>query len=113
MSDTHTAFVVLQNTDLTEGRGGVIPIAICESKATALRLGKGNDVQGSDCKIEEITLQRVGYHWYGPVYVHAPTKEDTALDVARNKRDAAIAKAKELGLSEQDIKDLYSSISIV
>lgn len=60
-------WVVLQNTDLTEGRGGHIPYAVCSSETTALRLGKGNDVQGCDCRIERRTAIRIDNYWYGPV----------------------------------------------
>lgn len=53
--ETKTYYSVYTNSDLTEGRGYHIPLALCESESTAVRLGKKKYVQGSDCPVNELT----------------------------------------------------------
>jgi hypothetical protein len=101
-----TAWVVWQNSDLTEGRGQIHPLAICEQKATALRLGRGQDVQGSNCRVEPCAIYRIENRWCGPVHIKPPTKRDLDTQQKIDEKDAAIAKAKKLGLTEDDIKAL-------
>lgn len=113
MMDTKRVYVVWTNTDLTEGRGFEIPLAVCETEATAIRLGKGKYVQGCDCRVTEFDSVRHGGYWLAPVNIIQPSKEDTAKQAVITEkrritaaRDAAIEKAKELGLSDSDIAAL-------
>lgn len=106
--ETKTAYIVWTNTDLTEGRGREYPLATCELRTTAVRLGARKYVQGSDCNITEITLYRHHGRWYGPVNVQSPTPEDEELDRIQKKKDAAIEKARALGLTEEEINLLNS-----
>ena len=96
------AYVAWTNTDLTEGRGGIIPLAICKLKATAIRLGKGKNVQGCDCEIRESELFYHDGKLYGPIHLIHPSAEDIAKDVIVTTRDKALAKAKELGLTDEE-----------
>lgn len=112
-TDARKVFIAWTNTDLTEGRGWEYPLAICELEATANRLGKGNYVQGSDCRVTEFTAVYHGGYWCAPYRLVAATDEDhrkeaQIADARRRKaaRDAAIEKAKQLGLSEDDIAAL-------
>lgn len=106
-------YTVWTNQDLTEGRGYEYPLAVCETESTARRLGKGRYVQGSDCSVTETTLYLIDRKWYGPVSVVPPTKEDIAAEAklqaakaATFLKTAAINKARELGLSDEDIAAL-------
>ena len=38
IQESKTVFIAWTNTDLTEGRGVQIPLAVCESQTTAKRL---------------------------------------------------------------------------
>jgi hypothetical protein len=99
-------FVVVSNTDLTEGKGVKIILGIYESESHADYMGKRKYVMGSDCPIERQKSYRIDDKWYGPVTIlSAPeqfVKEDKKLAVKR----AAIEKARKMGLTEEDIKDI-------
>lgn len=106
-------FVVWTNTDRTEGRGTEVPIAVCEKKATAIRLSTGQGVMGSDARIEKSVAVRIKNQWMACVRIHAPTREDDIVQQNEDKakilaeaREAAIAKAKELGMTDEDLKIL-------
>lgn len=46
--DMANVFVAYRNSDLTEGRGGNVPIAVCDSGFLAEKAAKGQSTQGSD-----------------------------------------------------------------
>lgn len=108
-----TVYAVWTNTDLTEGRGREYVQYLCEKKSTALRKAKKNYVMGTDSRVTEEILFNAGRGWYGPVRVIEPSQEDlrveeqlTAEAKAKAAKEAAITKAKSLGLSDADIKAL-------
>lgn len=110
VESTMTAYVAWTNTDLTEGKGRGVPLAICKTEATARRLGRKQNVQGCDCEVTPILLYRLPtgnswppIHWYGPIYLRYPSKEDEAEQARLDKRAAAIERAKAAGLSEHDL----------
>lgn len=100
------AWMVMVNSDLTEGRGYAVVKAVCEDEVTARRLASGADVQGTNGRVSEVTVRWEDGQWWGPVTLVPPTREDRirheVLDVAR----AALAKATELGLTAEDIRAL-------
>ena len=119
LSTTMTGYVVWTNTDLTEGRGLEYPLAICETLSTAKRLAKGKYVQGTDCSVTENTLYRIKtgphgfYHWFGPVRIIEPSKEDLEKEAflkEQKEKEAArnviLEKARVLGLTDEEIKVL-------
>lgn len=114
MSDMkRIVYITLSNTDLTEGRGYEFPLCICEKEATAIRRGKGQYVQGGDCRVTSFESTQKDGKWLAPYYLVPPTREDEdkqkQIDMNRQRiaaRDAAIEKAKSLGLSEDDIAAL-------
>lgn len=101
-----TAFVVWTNTDLTEGKGWEVPLAVCETEATAERVAGGQYVQGSDCPVRKVELQLVNGEWYGPVRIVPPTDVDKRRQKLLDAFAAARAKAVRAGLTEEDIKAL-------
>jgi hypothetical protein len=110
IQDTKQVWVAWTNTDCTEGRGWIIPKAVCEKKATALRLGKKGSVQGSDCDVEEVTVVKVGNRWMVPGNIIAPSKEDLSMQKRIDEKDAAIERAKAAGLSDEDLKIIVGKI---
>lgn len=112
-------FVVISNTDLTEGRGQEYAKYICELQATANRLAIGQYVMGTDCRViegETFALYdgEILLGWFGPcgristpnqqdIYMEKILKEDAVK--AQNKK-AALEKAKLAGLTDDDIQAL-------
>jgi hypothetical protein len=107
-------WTVWTNTCLTEGRGTEFVKHYCEIEATARRLAKGGYVQGGDCPIKQ---SKMFYHegsWYAPgPNVVKPSDADKQAERSiqeqrerKQRRDHAIARARELGLSEEDLAAL-------
>lgn len=104
------AWAVSTNTDCSEGRGYEYTFAVCEAKATAIRRGKGNYIQGSDCPVCEVEVYRINNCWYIPMDPVSPTKEDSAQELIfqaeeakRQKIITVLEKAKGLGLTDEEL----------
>ena len=86
-------YAAMTNSDLTEGRGQQYALCICESRSTAIRMGKKQNVQGSDCHVLEVDafyVPNVG--WFTPgAYICSPTGDDMKEDKARAEK---VEKAK-------------------
>ena len=105
--ETKVLFLTYTNSDLTEGRGYHIPIAVSEMLSTAERLGKGKYVQGGDCPVNEVECIHVNARWYIPldcVNVIKPTNNDLAVE----KKLITLRKLKSLGISEEDLRALLT-----
>jgi len=118
------AWVVWVNSDGTEGKGTQIPRAVCQLEATALRIARGADVQGSDGEILQVPVFKVHLDnmilkdWqrtltYGPVSYARSTPDDLKAQAelgaereARQRYRDVLSRAQELGLSEADIEIL-------
>lgn len=105
-------WLVITNTDLTEGRGKEVRLAFCEEYATARRLGKGKYVQGGDCPITKCELFKPEGKsaWFGPVTVEKPSAQDSADQSIIDAREAALVKARDAGLSDAEIKMIQKAI---
>lgn len=99
-------WVAWTNTDKTEGRGQEYPLVVAESMETACRLGKGEGVQGCDCRVTEEFAMRVNGMLYVPGDITPESDQDRRNREIRQRKEAAIKKAKALGLSENDLKDI-------
>lgn len=102
-------WVVYVNTDLTEGRGSDAATWTCLSEATALRLAKGAGVQGSDATVGAVEVARINGLPYVPwngVRIERPTPVDEFTQKRLDARRAAVAKAKQAGLTDADIRAL-------
>ncbi|WP_139231097.1 hypothetical protein [Geopseudomonas sagittaria] len=112
-AETQTIYVVWTNTDLTEGRGHQIPIAYALSQTTARRIASRRGVQGSDAEVQPFEAILHRGRWCAPVSIERPSKADEEKDralaaaaAARAARDAAIEKARSMGMTEEDLKAL-------
>lgn len=114
-------YAVYTNTDLTEGRGHQYVIALCKLRATAQRIGHKGYVMGTDCPIEEIAAVEDNGCFYIPLRA-VPIKEPTTQDIelqreidrtneARARIEAALQRARALGLSDADIATLSQGAS--
>lgn len=99
-------FVAWSNTDLTEGRGSQIPIAVSKSYSCAERLGRKKGVQGSDASVKKDWLIRLGGQYYGRINLNYATVEDTTNDTKYQQYKEAVARAQALGLTGDDLKIL-------
>lgn len=109
--ETKEVFAVIGNTDCTEGRGRLFVKKYCETMATAIRLGRKGYVQGGDCPIEKRTLFKPDgdHRWYGPVGVEEPDNADVKLQEQLDIQNTVLEKAKSLGLSDEEIKQIKQS----
>jgi len=117
------AWAVTVNEDGTEGRGRQLVTAVCEIKETALRMAKGADVQGTDGKVERASLFLIEdgpsfSRLYGPVHLTQPSVDDAVLqrrnakcEKAAQRFDESIQRARNLGLSDDDIAVLQGGVS--
>lgn len=112
---TAEVWTVITNTDLTEGRGSGYVKHVAELEATARRLAKGAGVQGTDAEVRRGKAYKIGSGWFIPGMgaIVRPTKDGERnqkhLDAEHEKeerRQQAINRARELGMSEEDIEAL-------
>lgn len=90
--------------DNSEGRGPSYVMHVCESKETAIRLGKKKYVQGSDCPVEKGTAIRVSRStWLVPGQIEIETKDDERLRKERERRESLMEKMKQQGFSDEEI----------
>lgn len=114
ITDSKEVWVVWTNTDRTEGRGYMYPLHVCESQATAIRKAKNEGVMGSNASVEKGLAVRVGNSgWLAPVKIVAASEEDKRNDAIlrqmeedKQRKLAAIERAKAAGLSDEDIEAL-------
>tara|TARA_R110000851_G_scaffold325868_1_gene494059 strand:+ start:338 stop:673 length:336 start_codon:yes stop_codon:yes gene_type:complete len=97
---------VIGNTDNTEGRGRNVVLHTCQIRATAIRLSRKKGVMGSDAHIEKGIAFTDNNVTYGKVCIENPSREDVVYQQKIDDHEALIAKAKQLGLSEEEIKSL-------
>lgn len=117
IKDVRDLWIVWKNTDTTEGRGAMYIAYTCETEATALRLGKGKYVMGSDCPIEKVKSYSIKNRWHQPSPVVPSSADDkkvqARIDVERSvkgKAEEAIKKAEALGLSQDHVAALKEAI---
>lgn len=109
IQETKTVWVAWTNTDLTEGRGFVVPKAVCELETTAIRVGRRGSVMGSDCHVSEALAVKIKNQWYVPGIIIPAKKADKALQKEADAKREVIAKAKAAGLTDDDIKILVNT----
>jgi len=103
IKEVKDVWVAWSNYDLTEGRGGQFPLVVCETEQTAIRLGKGKYVMGTDCPVTKETCIKVNNQWLALAKIVKPSKEDVALEKVVSERERVIEKAKELGLTDSEL----------
>lgn len=104
-------FVCSTNTDLTEGKGHQFPYAYTMSETVAKRLVHKKGVQGTDAQYEREKVYRRRYRVYAPVRLTEADQKDLEADVKLSNFRIALQKAKDAGLSDDDIKLLARGAS--
>ncbi|WP_320533623.1 hypothetical protein [Robbsia andropogonis] len=106
ISKLKTIWIAWTNSDLTEGRGHQLPLAICEKEVSARRLGRKGSVMGSDCHVTKDIALNISGQWYVPGKIIPPSKDDIAAQERIDRRYLAIEKALAAGLTEDDIAEI-------
>lgn len=96
-------FECSKNSDLTEGRGQQVVYAHAWTQATAQRLARKQGVQGTDAQVSSVLAIKIGNTIYAPTQVQRPTDEDTQKDRVLDARNRAVAKAKQAGLTDEEL----------
>lgn len=104
--DTKTLYATISNTDLTEGRGSSVLLAVSEIESTAIRLGHKRYVMGGDCPVEHITAYKINGSWCFAGVITKPSEDDIKQQAKIDLKKETITKAKLLGLSDDDIANL-------
>jgi hypothetical protein len=97
-------FVVISNTDRTEGRGAPVYIGSTTSEVTAKRLAKGQGVMGSDANIQKDVAIRHKNNIYCRACIIYPTDKELEEQKKLEEVDAFLEKLRKLGVTEEDIK---------
>jgi len=111
--DVETVYVVWVNSDLTEGRGREIPKHVCEIEETARRLAQGAGVQGTGGRVEAVEVFKVKDEWRFPgrvVNIEHPTIQDLQVQTDTRLRNEVLKRAKNAGLTDDDIEILTNGI---
>lgn len=105
-----TVWMAMINTDLTEGKGRMVAIAVSDSETTVKRFGKGKNVQGSDAEIVSATAYYINASWYYPYEMALkPTADDLQTDELRKRVSLIEHKLKANGLTDEDLA-LYARV---
>lgn len=103
IQDSKTVWVAWSNTDRTEGRGRQYPAHVAASREAAIRLGLNGGVQGSNCEVSQAVAVRINNTWLVPGVIEPESAEDAKRRSVREAKEAVMAKAKEAGLTDEDI----------
>jgi len=106
-------WVVENNTDLTEGRGGQYAQYVCEKKSTAIRLARKAGIQGSDATVRAGKGYYINKKWYYERFLTHPNKEDLLeekrleeIEAKLKEKNLILEKALALGLTAEEIAKL-------
>lgn len=109
VTERRDVWLVLSNTDCTEGRGREYVKYVTETEATAIRLGLKGYVMGSNCPVVKGFAVKINNTWFAPCEIRPPSKEDTTTQERIDRQRAAHQKAIAAGLTDEDIKALGKS----
>ncbi len=107
MIEQEILWAVYSNTDLNEGRGQQYVKHFCKLHSTAIRLAKKGYVQGTDCPVESVKVLVLEGQRVLPtalLKIEEGTMEDEQKEKVLLMREDAFKRAKEAGLSDEDIK---------
>jgi hypothetical protein len=105
-SKTKRFWIAWTNTDLTEGRGYSYPLAISESRACAIRLGRKGSTMGCDCNVEHFDAPYIDGRYLFPALIQTSTREDDGADKKWEAKSKATEAAKQAGLTPEQIAAL-------
>lgn len=107
---TMSAWAVISNTNLTDGRGKELILHVCKLRATARRLARKRGVQGSDAEVRKVDTFAHDRCDYGPITLVWPQPSDEKEEVRIHKTKKALARAEKLGLTPEEIEALADQV---
>lgn len=102
-------FVLRVNNDLNEGKSCDVTLAICETEATARRIGRKKNVQGTDAKIIQVVPFEYKGEFYIPlryVRIETPSLDDITAQQRIDRYNELKAKAISFGMTENELDEL-------
>ena len=106
VSDIKDVWLVVTNSDLTEGRGFPVILHVCDNPVTAERLAKKQGVMGSNANVEKSSAYKIKSSWFMEGEIQRATKQDEEVYKIRINREAIIQKMREQGFTEEEISAL-------
>lgn len=105
-------WAVFSNTDLTEGRGREYIKYFCESKITAMRLGKDGYVMGTPAPIRQVKVYSLPneYGLFGRVHVILPNEEDKEKQKDLDKATKFKQFCESNGISIEELREFKEYI---
>ena len=97
--ETKPCWLVVSNSDRTEGKGKSVILAVTWSRSTANRRARGMGVMGSDAEVRPSTAVRTRDGWLAATQILDPSDSDLAQDKLEEERQVALQKARDLGMS--------------
>lgn len=104
IQDSKSIWIVSVNSDLTEGRGHNVIKANCELEATARRIAKGADVQGSNGRVDPGFAYKIRNCWYVRGTPTTPSRNDIKQEGQLKALHEARQKARDAGLTDDEIR---------
>ncbi|HFV9295525.1 TPA: hypothetical protein ACIAIE_005431 [Serratia fonticola] len=105
-TEVKDVWLVVTNSDLTEGRGLPVILFACDNPVTAERLARKQGVMGSDANVEKSNAYKICNHWFSRGAIQAASQQDKLIYATRLERNAVIEKMREKGFSEEEISAL-------
>ena len=106
INETKKIYITSSTDDKKEGKAIPYFWLISESITTAERLGKKRYTNKSDFRVSSSTAVKINNQWYAPCRIHEAMTMDIAEDKILERWNLAIKKARDLGLSTEDIETL-------
>lgn len=111
-----TVYAVYANSDLTEGRGREYVSMYTTSISHAHRVARNAYVQGSTAPVKEAVIWKFGNYYFDPgskITISAPSNKDLLNDEFIVTYKGILNRAKELGLTEDEINTLQAGKTIL
>lgn len=105
--ETKKLYTAYTNSDLENGQGNEIPMAICVLESAAIRMGKSRYVRGKNCPVREVELLEVDGNWYVPLDA-VPVEPVNEYDLREEQKCQLMRKLKSLGLTDEELNILMN-----
>lgn len=103
ITDEKLVYLTMTNENLTDGRGEQVVLHVCWHEETAVRLGKGKYVMGSDCPVQRAWAVKINGRWHVPARIEIENATDKLVRAANEERKRVIGKMREAGFTEEEI----------
>lgn len=106
ITEENPVWLTITNENLTDGRGEPVVLHVCWQEETAVRLGKGKYVMGSDCPVQQAWAVKINGRWHVPGRIEIENAADKMVRAANEERKRVVGKMREAGFTEEEIAAL-------